>query len=616
MLICKRFPKFTMGWGLAGPCLCIFTLVIFRQGLAEDDSPCLQEFRKSVQDPNNQLNSWKFENSTPGYVCNFNGVTCWGTGENKILGIKLQSAGLTGAFPSGLTKCIALQSLDLSQNDFTGPIPIDLCKQVPYITSLVLSRNGFSGSIPYTLEDCQYLRTLNLDHNKLSGQLPGGIGGLPKLAELDVSSNLLTGSIPPSYVNRSSSLFPASAFSDNPGLCGPPLSKSCSTKANIGLIVGSIVAATAIVASLCAICVCCFFYRARKKEVALAKDEHKWAKRIRAPKSVVVSLFETPLVKLKFSDLMAATNDFSKDNIIGEGWTGTVYKAILPDGSMLAVKRLRPSSRSDREFQAEMDTLGRLRHRNLVPLLGYCSTGSEKLLVYKHMVNGTLRECLHDAHEEIKLDWIARLKIGIGAARGLAWLHHSCNPRIIHRNISSNSILLDEEYEPRITDFGLARLMQPVDTHISTFVNGDFGDLGYVAPEYSRTLVATVKGDVFSFGVVLLELVTGQKANDVSTDGGFKGNLSEWVSFLASHGHVEEALDMSLKGGGYDNELNQFLRVACACVMRNPKERPSMYEVYQLLRAIGEKFNITDDELAVFAVDVDETDELIVTNGK
>ncbi|MCO5583993.1 hypothetical protein L7F22_037911 [Adiantum nelumboides] len=599
--------------GLAGSFLCVLLISTLRQTLAEDDSQCLQAFKASVKDPNNRLSSWDFGSSTAGSVCNFFGVTCWNTGENKVLELKVTDAGLQGTFPSGLIQCKALQKLDLSQNGFTGSIPSDLCKQLPYVTSINLGQNSFSGNIPYSLQDCQYLQSLQLQHNQLSGELPGGIGGLPKLTTLDVSSNLLTGTIPPSYANKS-----ASAFSGNSGLCGPPLNKSCSSKSNSGLIVGIIVAASGIVACLCAIGVWCFVRQARKKDIALAKDKHKWAKRIRAPKSVVVSLFEKPLVKLKFSDLMAATNDFSKDNIIGEGWTGTVYKAALRDGSMLAVKRLQPSSHSDKGFQAEMDTLGRVRHRNLVPLLGYCSAGLEKLLVYKHMVNGTLRECLHDdAHETVKLDWIARLKIGIGAARGLAWLHHSCNPRIIHRNISSNSILLDEEFEPRITDFGLARLMNPVDTHVSTVVNGDFGDLGYVAPEYSRTLVATVKVDVFSFGVVLLELATGQKANDVCTDGGFKGNLSEWVLFLASHGRVEEALDMSLKGGGFNTELNQFLRIACACVVRNPKERPTMYEVYQLLKAIGEKFNITEDESAVFVDEVneDETDELVVANG-
>ncbi|KAL2486191.1 inactive leucine-rich repeat receptor-like protein kinase [Abeliophyllum distichum] len=146
------------------------------------------------------------------------------------------------------------------------------------------------------------------------------------------------------------------------------------------------------------------------------------------------------------------------------------------------------------------------------------------------------------------MDWPLWLKIGIGAAKGLAWLHHSCNPHIIHRNISSSCILLDLHYEPKISDSGLASLMNPIGAHLGTFVNGKFGDMGYVPPEYLRTLLATPKGDVYSFGVVLLELVTG-----------------------------------------YDGELSEFLTVACSCVLTDPNERPTMFEVYQFLRAIGRK---------------------------
>lgn len=137
-----------------------------------------------------------------------------------------------------------------------------------------------------------------------------------------------------------------------------------------------------------------------------------------------------------------------------------------------------------------MATLGKVKHRNLVPLLGFCVAKKERLLIYKYMPNGTLHDKLHFVGDDDKiLEWPLRLKIGIQAAKGFAWLHHSCNPRILHRNISSKCTLLDVECEPKITDFGLARLMNPVDTHLSTFVNGEFGDLGYVAPEYARTLV-------------------------------------------------------------------------------------------------------------------------------
>lgn len=590
--------------------LFVLLLLPSLQVFCEDDTECLKAFKESVIDTNNYLATWIFSNvSAGGYVCNFAGISCWNPQENRVLALKLPRAGLSGSFPSGLRKCASMQTLDLSHNEFSGPIPDDICSQLPYTTTLDLSMNSFTGSIPNNLEGCLYLNILHLQHNQLSGYLPGGIGVLPRLHELDVSYNQLSGVIPSTFSTQ-----PSSAFGNNPDLCGPPLSKSCSSGPNVGLIVGAAVASAAVFAFFSAFGLWWMLLRVRKKERSLLTDEHKWAKRIRAPRSVPVSLFEKPLKKLKLADLMAATGDFNRENIIGSGRTGTIYKAFLPDGSMLAVKRLRASSHTDKQFAAEMDILGALRHRNLVPLLGYCCAGSEKLLVYKHMVNGSLRDWLHEmADEKRKPDWTTRLKIGLGASRGFAWLHHSCNPRIIHRNISSNCILLDDEYEPRITDFGLARLMDPVDTHLSTFVNGDFSDVGYVAPEYTGTLVATVKGDVYSFGVVLLELVTGQRATDVCAESEFKGNLAEWVAFLLKNGRLEEGIDMSLKGRGYDSELNQFLRVACACAHPSPKDRPTMYEVYQLLRAIGQKFGITDnDELPCFLnKERDYTDGLI-----
>ncbi|THU51289.1 hypothetical protein C4D60_Mb06t29430 [Musa balbisiana] len=294
-----------------------------------------------------------------------------------------------------------------------------------------------------------------------------------------------------------------------------------------------------------------------------------------------------------------------------------MYKATLPDGTSLAIKRLQDSQQSENQFVSEMATLGNVRHQNLVSLLGYCVAKKERLLVYKYMPKGTLYDQLHGSGAQGKsMEWPIRLKISIGAAKGLAWLHHSCNPRILHRNISSKCILLDEDYEPKISDFGLARLMNPIDTHLSTFVNGEFGDLGYVAPEYARTLVATPKGDVYSFGVVLLELITGEKPTQVSrASENFRGSLVDWITFLSNNSLLQDAIDKSVIGKDYDSELLQFMKVACACAISGPKERPTMFEVYQLLRAIGEKYHFTADDdifLPPLSIDADNLDELIV----
>ncbi|RWV96195.1 hypothetical protein GW17_00041114 [Ensete ventricosum] len=305
-------------------------------------------------------------------------------------------------------------------------------------------------------------------------------------------------------------------------------------------------------------------------------------------------MFEKSVSKMQLIDLMKATNDFDNENIIGTGRTGTMYKATLPDGTFLAIKRLQDSQQSENQFVSEMATLG------------------------NYMAKGTLYDQLHvSGAQGGSMEWPTRLKISIGAAKGLAWLHHSCNPRILHRNISSKCILLDEDYEPKISDFGLARLMNPVDTHLSTFVNGEFGDLGYVAPEYARTLVATPKGDVYSFGVVLLELVTGEKPTQVSNASeSFRGSLVEWITFLSNNSLLQDAIDKSLIGKDYDSELLQFMKIACFCALSGPKERPTMFEVYQFLRAIGERYHFTagDDILMMptESTDAENLDELIV----
>jgi len=583
----------------------------------EDDIRCLQTIKRTVKDPHGYLYTWNFNNKTDGFICSFLGIDCWHPNENRVLNIKLPGMSLQGSFPTGFEYCGRMTGLDLSDNNLSGTIPVNLSKWLPYLTSLDLSQNNFHGSIPAEIANCTYLNIIHLQENQLSGEIPWQFSRLDRLKDFNVQSNRLSGPIP-TFVNK----IEASNFENNSALCGAPL-KPCSEitakKSNPLVIVGASVSGIAVVCVI-GIAVWWIFLRSVPKQLA-DTDEHKWAKQIKGPRSIQVSMFEKRISKIRLVDLMAATNDFSKDNIIGSGRTGTMYKATLQDGSLLAIKRLSSSAQTEKQFKSEMNILGHLQHRNLVPLLGYCVAKNEKLLVYRHMANGSLYERLHDHEIEDGnyLDWTRRLKIGIGAARGLAWLHHSCNPRIIHRNVSSNCILLDENHEAKITDFGLARLMNPVDTHLSTFINGDFGDLGYVAPEYMSTLVATLKGDVYSFGVVLLELVTRQKPIEVTNvQESFKGNLVEWISHLSKNGLVLEAIDKSLIGRGQDDELLQVLKVACACVLSPHKERPSMYEVYHLLRAIGERYNFSDQNDDILLVpdmaDADYSNELIVSS--
>lgn len=574
------------------------------------DILCLKNIKNSLQDPNNYLgSSWNFDNDTEGFICKFNGVECWHPDENRVLNLKLPSMGLKGKFPHGIRNCSSLTGLDLSNNNLSGSIPEDISTILEFVTSLDLSSNNFSGPIPKTLANCTYLNTLKLEQNQLTGQIPLEFGLLTRLKAFDVSSNLLTGQIPTFNSSVDAS------FANNPGLCGSSSLGFCkgktSSKSNTGVIAGAAVGGVTVAAL--ALGILMFFFVRR---VAYKKEEdpegNKWARSLKGTKAIKVSLFEKSISKMKLSDLMKATNNFSNTNIIGSGRTGTVYRATLEDGTIYMVKRLQESQHSEKEFMSEMATLGTVKHRNLVPLLGFCIAKKERLLVYKYMPNGNLHDQLHPAAGECTLDWPLRLKIAIRAAKGLAWLHHSCNPRIIHRNISSKCILLDIEFEPKISDFGLARLMNPVDTHLSTFVNGEFGDLGYVAPEYARTLVATPKGDIYSFGTVLLELVTGERATNVAkAPDTFKGNLVEWVMELSSNLQLHDAIDESLVGKGNDNELFQFLKVACNCVLPNAKERPTMFEVYQLLRAVGSNYNFTTEDEILVIEDIGDTSNMV-----
>ncbi|KAL2941416.1 hypothetical protein RDABS01_029766 [Bienertia sinuspersici] len=582
------------------------------------DVACLKQIYHSFKDPNGYLNvTWNFNNKTEGAICRFNGIECWHPDENRVLAIKLGDMGLLGQFPLGIQNCTSLTTLDLSGNGLNGSLPSDISKYIGFVTELDLSDNNFTGRIPELLANCSYLNDINLDYNHFSGQIPLNLGSLSRIKSFSVANNNLSGQVP--HFTSPTIRISSDSYANNPGLCGEPLAPcgSQNKKPRLPYIAGGAAGGLTLIIVLTGIA---FVYISKMKVIRRKQDDpegNTWAKRMKRTKAVKVSMFENFVSKMSLDDLMKATNSFSNNNMIGSGRMGTMYKATMPDGTFLTVKRLQDSQKTEEQFLSEMKTLGSVKHQNLVPLLGYCMVKKERFLVYEHMVNGNLYDWLHPSEDETKrLEWPTRLKIAIGAAKGLAFMHHNCNPRILHRNISSKCILLNEEFDPKLSDFGLARLMNPIDTHLSTFVNGEFGDLGYVAPEYPKTLVATPKGDIYSFGVVLLELITGEKPTRVSNaPETFKGSLVEWVSLLSENNDLHYAIDKSLFDNGVDSELSQFIKVACKCVSPMPKERPTMFEVYQLLRAIGEKYHFTvDDEIMVptETSDVDFPDELIV----
>lgn len=480
----------------------------------EDDIKCLEGIQNSLQDPAGKL-AWSFTNTSVTSICKLNGVSCWNDKESRIISLGLGSMQLSGQLPEPLKLCQNLQTLDLSNNAIFGSIPPEMCTWLPYIVSLDLSNNQLSGPIPTQIFECKFLNKLVLSNNKLSGSIPYELSRLDRLKEFSVSGNALSGSIPSDLAK-----FGEESFDGNNGLCGEPLGKcgGLSGKSLGIIIVAGVIGALGSV-TLGFVIWWWFFVRVSRKKGGHGfddgKDDSSWVQVLRSHKLVQVSLFQKPIVKIKLADLLASTNSFNAENIIISTRTGVSYKAVLPDGSALAIKRLSACKLSEKQFRSEMNRLGQLRHPNLVPLLGFCVVEEERLLVYKHMPNGTLYSLLHGncfvESQHGVLDWSTRLRIGAGVARGLAWLHHGCQPPYMHQYVSSNVILIDDDFDARITDFGLARLVGSHDSNDSSFVNGDLGEFGYVAPEYSSTMVASLKGDIYGFGVVLLELVTGQK---------------------------------------------------------------------------------------------------------
>ncbi|XP_074268452.1 receptor-like serine/threonine-protein kinase ALE2 isoform X1 [Silene latifolia] len=313
--------------------------------------------------------------------------------------------------------------------------------------------------------------------------------------------------------------------------------------------------------------------------------------------STFMSLFTSipayafPVKTFTIAELVKATDKFSSCRILGEGGFGRVYHGVLEDGVEVAVKLLtKDDQNGDREFIAEVELLSRLHHRNLVKLIGICIEGHRRCLVYEVVHNGSVDSHLHGVDmEKGPLDWDARLKIALGAARGLAYLHEDSNPRVIHRDFKASNVLLEEDFTPKVSDFGLAREATQGSQHISTRVMGTFG---YVAPEYAMTGHLLVKSDVYSYGVVLLELLTGRKPVDMSRPQG-QENLVTWARpLLSSREGVEQLVDPTLDGKYNFDDLAKVAAIASMCVHPEVTHRPFMGEVVQALKLI---YNDSDE---------------------
>eukprot|EP00249_Psilotum_nudum_P003709 c17176_g1_i2 orf=347-2335(-) len=589
----------------------------------DDDFQALMEF-KSTSDVGQMLGSWKDQNPCDGLwygvVCSNGRVTNLVLEDLQLAGkvgsltaldqlrvLSLKGNALNGSLPD-MSNWKNLQLLYLSRNQFSGPIP-DTISTLVRIMRLDLSQNNLNGSIAPIFNSFSNLLTLRLENNSLSGNIPNLT--LTKLQEFNVSDNQLTGSIPEFLAK-----FPFSSFKGNAALCGMPLSicqtrqpsypdifnptivpstpsfkpaspkpSKGSNKLNTGAVVAIVVGDFAVLLVISTFFVLYYWKKISQGNHSKRLDSEML---VFSNKQYPEHFADADRGKLVFVD---GRKQFDLENLLhasaemlGKGCFGTAYKAVLEDGSTVAVKRLKDANTPGRrEFEQHMELVGKLRHPNIVGLRAYYYSREEKLLLYDYLSNGSLSSLLHGNTDDGRttLDWTTRVKIALGSARGLAYIHHECRSnKIPHGNIKSSNILLDKNGNARISDFGLIMMTN------STVAASRLA--GYRAPEHMDTNKVSQRADVYSFGVLLLEILTGKVPSQSHKQEEDGIDLPKWVQSVLQEEWTAEVFDLKLmRYRNIQDEMVAMLQIAMSCVTTSPELRPRMSQVVKMIEDIG-----------------------------
>ncbi|GAA0146029.1 transmembrane signal receptor [Lithospermum erythrorhizon] len=543
--------------------------------VSDHQGDVLVTMKDSLNASGTQLTDWNPNQVNP---CTWSKIIC--DGDNNVVSISLSNMGFTGTLSPKIGDLKALTTLVLQGNNITGKVPSEF-GNLTSLTMLDLENNLLSGEIPPSIGSLKKLQFLILSQNNLTGIIPESLSGLPNLINLQLASNNLTGLIP-------DPLFQVSKynFTGNHLNCGANFPHKCesnnegnSNKSKTGAIIG-------IIAGLLAI-----IFLAILMLLFLWKGKHKGYKRevfVDVVGEIDRRIEFGQLKRFAWRELQLATDNFNEKNVLGQGGFGKVYKGVLQDNTKVAVKRLTDyeSPGGDAAFHREVEMISVAVHRNLLRLIGFCTTPTERLLVYPYMQNLSVAYRLRELKPgEPFLDWPTRKRVALGTARGLEYLHEHCNPKIIHRDVKAANVLLDEDFEAVVGDFGLAKLVDVRKTDVTTQVRGT---MGHIAPEYLSTGKSSERTDVFGYGIMLLELVTGQRAIDFSRlEDEDDVLLLDHVKKLQREKKLDLIVDHNLNGNYDVQDVEMMIQVALLCTQGSSEDRPAMSEVVRMLEGEG-----------------------------